>query len=281
MSIAATPDLASQAPLSAPDKQPDIEKGTPGATTGPQTGEKQQAFSPKFAVLARKEKALRQQSREIEAQREALSREQAEIQQAKTWKSRLAEDPLSVLQEAGLNYDQLTQLILNQNNPENLQYQKIRQEFEQKLKAQEEYTKNQFEQQQTQQYTQAKTQIRNEVSSLVDSDEAFEAIRANGDVAKDAVVELMEQTFKDEGYLMGVEEAVQAVEDHLIEQAYELSKLKKVQSKFAPPPEVVQKPSEPQKPLQTLSNRITPSTTPPLNERERKQRAILAFQGKL
>lgn len=245
-----------------------------------------EALSPKIAALAKREKAIRlralEERRKIDAERQALDAERQEIAQYRQWKQRLSEDPVSVLNEAGISYDKVTSQYLNQS-PEHARIQSLEKELKE-IRAEQESSKSQFKQNQEDQYAQAKKQIRTEVSLLVDGDESFEAIRTQGEVAKDAVVELIEQTFHENGYIMPVEDAVKEIEEYLIEQALGFARLKKVQSKLAPPVvEPEQKPvSEQTQPqLNTLSNRIMPSVASPMNARERRERAILAFQGKL
>lgn len=76
---------------------------------------------------------------------------------------------------------------------------------------------------------------------------------------------------------MTVEEAAQAVEEHLAEEALRLAKLKKITAKLqAPAPKSPeQKPAAPtQQPPKTLSNQM--DSPKPMSARER---AILAFKG--
>lgn len=282
-------DLTGTAPVSPVDKQPDtLKSALQEAATPPVEKPVDDALSPKFAILARKEKAMREHARQLEAEKQALEGAKAEIEQAKSWKTRLLQDPLSVMQEAGLTYDQLTNFILNQPKPEDMQFLKLQQELASQKVTQEQIL-NQIQQTEAQHVEQAKKLLRREIDLLVDDGDSFEAIRTHGELAKDAVMELIQQTLNEDGYLMNTEEAAKEIEEHLIEQAISLSRLKAVQSKLNPTPPVEEeqvmeapKPMQTQKPhFNTLSNRITPSTTQPVNDRERRQRAILAFQGKL
>lgn len=238
-------------------------------------------LSPQFAALARKERMIREQTRQIQAEKQSM---QTKLDEMKTqtesqWKQKLVQNPWDALIEAGLSPDQATQMILNQPKPEEVELQKMRREIE-ALRSSQDQSKDLMKQQQDEQYKQAKKQIGTEVKLLVDSDEAFETIKAMS--AQDAVTELIEQTFLKDGHLMSVDAAAKEVEDYLIEQAFSLAKLKKVQARLLPQAvQSAQKQNLYQKPqLNTLSNRMTP-TAKPLTDKERKQRAILAFEGKL
>jgi hypothetical protein len=284
--------LQGQGPVSQTDKHPDTSNSaeTSAAITEATKPDSQELVSPRFAALARQQKAFRQQQKAFEEQRKAFETEksarQAEIEQAMSWKTRLTQDPLSVIQEAGLSYDQLTNAILNQPSPQDLQFQKLQQEL-QALKASQEQSLTKIEQAQKQQYEEAKNQIRNDVSSLVDADESFETIKAMN--AQEAVVELIEQIYNQEGNLLSIEEAAKEIEEHLVEEAMKLAQLKKIKSKILPPqPQVLEGTQEaapqqqPQKPLMnTLSNRMVQSPAKPMTSRERRERAIAAFMGKL
>jgi len=110
-------------------------------------------------------------------------------------------------------------------------------------------------------------------------DEQYELIAATGSI--DDVVELIERTFTEEGRLVPVEEAAQAIEDYLAEEAYKLSKLKKIQQKLAPSAQAkpeqkqTEQPKQPQTQMKTLTNAV--GTQRQLSARER---AIAAFEGK-
>ena len=133
------------------------------------------------------------------------------------------------------------------------------------------------ENQQTDAYKQAITQIRSDTKKLVTASEEFEAIANTNSV--DDVVELIERTFKQDGTLLTVEEAAKQVEDYLVEEAFKLTKLKKIQQRLA----TAQKPAEPKleptkqpQTMKTLTNAV--SSPGKLSVRER---AIAAFKGEL
>lgn len=250
---------------------------------------KEDPLSSQYATLARKEKALRAQIQQFKAEQAKFEAERQSLSQAKQPeidlskyidRERLKADPMSVFDEAGLSYDEITEAVLQrsqiQTDPRiNAQLAKM----EAEIKAAREEAKalrDAQEQSQQQSYKQAVDQIRSEASKLAYTSENFELIKATNSV--DDVVELIESTFKADGVLMTVEEACQAVEDHLLEEAMKLTKVKKLQQKLAAP-------AAPQKPVtkqeqpqtaKTLTNGMTAAK--PMSARER---AILAMEGKL
>jgi len=257
-----------------------------------QVKEEKNPLSSQFAQLARKEKALRAQAQELKALEMAVKAkeeafkmlEQRQAQPAQSQeplKDRLKKDPQGTLSELGLSYDELTDLMMNQpSQAERAQLQKIQEletKIEQLSKGQENVIKAQ-EERQTEAYNQAVKQLRREAEQLAKGDETFETIRETG--SYDDVVELITRTFEEDGVLMSVEEAAQAVEDYLVEEAEKLMRIKKISAKFNKPAQQdnTGKPkAEPQSQTpKTLTNAV--ASTRKLSA---KERAILAFKGEL
>jgi hypothetical protein len=256
---------------------------------------KEEPISTQYAVLARKEKALRakvvaqeQQWKQREAQ---LTARETELQSKNTIDTSkyisiddLKRDAFGVLTKNGVSYDDISQQALAAQSPESQYYQRMREEMNQELqKVREEQanTRKSYEQQQSQAYQQAVTQIRNEANQLVKTDPNFETVRETGSV--NDVVDLIERTFKEDGILMTVEEAAQAVEDHLIEEAMKISKIKKIQERLKSAaqkaPAAQQQASQAQQQpnqMKTLTNTV--GSSKPMSARER---ALLAFKNEL
>lgn len=260
---------------------------TPGDAKEATSKPAEEPLSKHYANLARKERALRVQAQRLQAEREAFKASQAatkpiEVDTSKFIdRERLLQDPFAVLNELGVSYDQLTNSALNQPKPEEIAYKKLENDLRQELKsvkeAQEKAARD-AEQQQTQSYQQAVNQIRNDAKQLVNSDpDTYEAIRSTGSI--NDVVELIEETFKQDGVLLSVEDAAREVEEYLAEEAFKLSQLKKIQNRMranAPKPAPAQslQTEKPQAGLKTLTNAI--SSTRQMSARER---AIAAFKG--
>lgn len=255
------------------------------------------ALSRQFAQLARQEKALRlkaqQQDQAIKAREQAIeAREAAAAAKDNQYKSgyiqadRLKADPLSVLAEAGLSYDQLTEQLLNQvpTDPRmQAHIAKLEARIEE-LSAKSESTEKTYKEQQTQAYQAAVRQIEMDVKSLVNSNPEFETIKHTGS-AKD-VVDLITETYDKDGVLLTVEEAAQEVENYLMEQALKLTKIEKIKKQMAQgnanspsnaPGKIAGKSNEQQQqPMKTLTNAASSS-----RQLSAKERAILAFKGEL
>lgn len=282
-----TTDATGSASAQAPGGQ--VNNNT-GAKPGSEVTETPKAddSAAKFAALARREKALareRAESKSREADREKqweakLQAQRSEIEQS--YRSKLQQDTWGTLIEAGLTPEQVTQVMLNTPKPEDIKFQEMRRELDQ-LKKQSETAANQTQEQQKRSYEQARGLVSKEVALLVDGNDAFETIVAMG--AQDAVVQLIEDTLNDpeQGYMMSAEDAAKAVEEYLVEKTLSYAKLKKVQAKLGTPLEEAQQQVQEKKPQsQTLSHSLKQqSSAQPMTQAEKRQRAILAFQGKL
>lgn len=266
---------------------------TPAATPAP----KEDPLSPRFAQLARQERALRAKVQAQEAaikakedafaaREAALKAKESEYQSDYIPKSRFKQDPLTVLTEQGLTYDDLTQAILGtqtQQDPRILaEIDRLKAEIKEtkdyQAKAKEEYAQNQ-----KQAYNQAVNQIRNDAKQLVATDPSFETIRETKSV--NDVVDLITKTFNEDGILLTVEEAANEVETYLVDNAIKLAQIKKIQARMAEAAkkadtaaptqsQPAQKQSQPQ--MKTLTNAVNASKS--LSARER---AIAAFKGEL
>lgn len=233
---------------------------------------------PKLDMYARKERQLQKQRREFEAERQAFQAKKAGYDTDYVPKSKLASDPIAALAEAGVSYDQLTEMLLNQpnqNDPGIKQMLARIRSMEEKQtaseKAQQAATEAQFEQ--------AKKQIGTEVQLLIDSDNEFETVKAQD--MHEAVTELIIETFNTEGYLMDVREAALEVENALIEEGIRLAGLSKVQSRLKPAAEVTAAPAPQQSQLKTLTNSVSAQAAPKrLTEKERIARAIAIAEGR-
>lgn len=254
------------------------------ATPEAATPKPEDALNSKFAILSRNQQRLRQQTRVLEEQRRAFEVERKEIEQVKAWKERIKQDPYGVMLEQGLTSDQVASLMLNQPQPMDQNMLLMKQQLEAATAKIQSLESRQSTAQDVQ-LEAARKQILHDVKQVVSSDESFEAIRSHGPQAEHAVVTLIEETYNKDGYVMNTDDAIKEVEDYLVEEAIKLAQIKKVKSRLYPAATenvqaVPQKTQNPQK-INTLSNRMVPSTTQPMSDKERRARAIAAFQGKI
>lgn len=251
-------------------------------STSSETSTKEEPLSSQYAVLARKEKALRakaaQQEQAFKAREASLAARESEVANKASFDPSkyislddLKSNAYSTLAKLGISYDEISEQAIAAQSPEAQAYSRMRSEIQEELRAlreEQDRTRKQIENSQTQAYQQALKQISFEVSELVNKDPNFETVKhAN---ATQDVVELIERTFQEEGKLLTVEEATQAVEDYLVDEALKMSNIKKVKDRLS------QVNTTKQSQMKTLTNSL--GAQKPLSARER---ALLAFKGEL
>jgi dihydroneopterin aldolase len=267
-----------QQPTGQPDKV-EAAQGSEPQTEAPAL-EKPDPLSPKFAILAQREKQLRSREAQLKATEAALKAKEAEYEQSYIPKNRLKEAAMEALKKGELSYDEFTQMMLSSPQAEVDPVIREQQAKIADLQKRIEELDGNFKNTQTEQYKQAVRQLRQDAETVLNANPEFEMI--NGLKQYDKVVELIEETFKEENRLLSIEEAAKEIEDYLFEEAQKVASINKVKAKFTPQTPVEEKPASQQqttqqKPgMQTLTNAVT--TSKPLSARER---AILAFQGKL
>lgn len=255
-------------------------------------------ISPQFAALAKQQKALRKAQMEFEAKEAALKARESEYEKNYIPRSKLKENPYAVLTEEGIAYESIMNEALNQD-PTSLELQKVRREIE-SIKADSKKASEDAKNAQQKAYDEAVEHIRNEATELVSSDANYEMIKANN--AEEAVVQLIKETFDSTKKLLTVAEAAQKVEDYLLEHALKIAALSKVKQKLSPQEPVtteetlaaaVTRPKpqqnvtvspsaqrqQPQQQMKTITNAATMVASKPLTAKQRRERAIAAFQG--
>ena len=223
---------------------------------------------------------------ELAAREAALAKTPANTFDPKEYipKSRFKEDLVQLAAEQGMTYDEITQQFVNapQRNPH---YENLISELKAEINALKqgvETTNKSIQEQQTQSYKAAIDQIRQDVKAAVARDPAYETVKATNSV--NDVVELIERTWNEEKRVMPVEEAIEEVENYLIDEALKLTRIEKIKKRISANGGQVQatnstaKPNNPQQPQQmkTLTN-ATSST----RQLSAKERAVLAFRGEL
>lgn len=226
----------------------------------PAVAAQEERFAAKFAALSRKEKAVRQREAQLQQQMQDLQSRLQQIEeqnkQIESYKSipdRLKKEPLKVLNESGLTFEQLAEMVLNDGKPTQ---DMVLSEYEKKVMSRmEELEKKLAEKESKEQedkYNQALTQFQGQLTDFVNKTEDYELIRANDSV--DLVYQVIEEHFNESGEILSNKEACDAVEEYLLEEAKKLvdrDKVKKLLLSQTQPKPVAQGKSSP-----TLSNAV-------------------------
>lgn len=230
--------------------------------------EETKPLSPQFAALAKQRRALQLKEREIAAREQALAEQAPATDGTAISMEALQTDPLGILQQAGVTYEQLTEAILNGDaaNPANA---RIR-ELETKLANLEQGIETKLSEREAQAERQVLAEMSREISRQVhESGDAFDLIREQN--KQSDVLELIHRTYKETGEIMEIDEALQAVEDYLQEETLKYASLPKIRNKLTPAQEAQLQAQRPQG-MRTLTNRD--DARPKL---DRRARALAAF----
>lgn len=223
-----------------------------------------QPLSPQLALLAKQRRALQVRQRELETREKAFQSRPQDGSAIEV--ARLKAEPLRVLLENGVTYDQLTEAIMaNQGNSE---ISGLKAEIESLRKG----IDDKFTEQNTQAEKQVLAEMRREADQLVRGDE-FELVRETRNVPN--VMKLIERTYRNTGEVLEVSEALRLVEDELFKDAQKMARLKKMQTQMGNQMAPQFQPQQRQG-MRTLTNRDTASI--PLSA---KARAMAAFYGTL
>ena len=206
----------------------------------PQEGSQDQ-FASKFAALSRKEKALRDREADYEARFEDMQHRLSEYENQSSepdvdWESMLRNDPLGALEEVGLGYDKLTELALNDGKlTPDMQLAAMREEMESEYRRKFEDLENRLtEKEQAEEsayYDSVQNNFQEEIGSFVaQNPEKYELIEASS--ANDLVFDVIEEHYNETGSILDIEEAADAVENYLEEEANKFMKLRKISSRL-------------------------------------------------
>jgi hypothetical protein len=224
--------------------------------------EETKPLDPQRAELAKVRRALQVKEREIADREKALAAKESQTQPDLV--AKLKANPLGVLREAGVTYDQLTESLLADQSGLNPEIQTLKAE----LKAVKDSIDKTLSDRDLQQEQQVLAEIDRNVSSLVAEGDQFEMIRVTGSQAD--VRELIHRTFKATGEVLSESEAAQLVEDALVKENLKIAGTKKIQTRLAPQRETAAPV------MRTLTSRG--NAAPRMS---RKERALAAFYGTL
>lgn len=231
-----------------------------------------QPLSPQAAALARERRALQRQQREFEAQRRAFEEQRTATQAGSISIETLKTNPLGVLLENGVTYDQLTQAVLasqSSNLPELIKLQN-------RIKELEAGVDKKLSDRDTQAEQQTLSEMRHECRRLLETDTEgrYEMVKLDPSGERYAM-DLIRREWKENGRVIMPDEALAEVDRYLYEDAVKKAQSKRIQTKLAPQSGSTAQPQQSQG-MRTLSNRDT--ARPVL---DRRQRALMAFRGEL
>tara|TARA_R110000824_G_scaffold7968_4_gene36347 strand:+ start:763 stop:1653 length:891 start_codon:yes stop_codon:yes gene_type:complete len=242
-------------------------------------------FSRQFAALARKERSLRQKEQELSNFSKEREQFQSQTTQLSDLKKMARENPAKLLGELGINYDELTQQVINEGNPTEEQALRLENEkLQDRLGKLEKVYETQQEQAQDAQINAARTQLVDNIKNFVDDGGTFEMVQQHS--AYDLVAEVMQEHYNKASEVMEYGEAAQFVEAYYMAEAERYLGSSKLQARFRE----LDKPRESETPeaaeqavkrVKTLSNdnvtKITETSGSTLESKEKSLERVAAM----
>lgn len=181
-------------------------------------------LSPQLSALARKEQAFRQREQALKERERQIEARLAEADQYTQLKSKLSSKDYSEAEKLGLDYEGYTQYLLNKQageDPQAKAFEKLQQEIEDLKKKQEESGARQYEE--------TVAEYKKEITALVSSNEDFSSIKELK--REDAVLQLILDTWEEDGKELSIEQAAKDIEEHLVEYGNKFASLPKIKAK--------------------------------------------------
>ena len=148
----------------------------------------------------------------------------------------LKKEPLKVLNESGLTFEQLAEMVMNDGKPtQDMVLNEYEKKFMSKVQELEKKLADKEAKEQEDKYNQAIAQFQGQLTDFVTKTEDYELIRAND--AVDLVYQVIEQHHAETGEILSNKDASDAVEEYLLEEAKKLvdrEKVKKLLSSQTP-----------------------------------------------
>lgn len=229
-----------QAAMNGEPEAPVEAQPEPEQSKAEETPAQEEKFAAKFAALSRKEKALRQretqlnqQMQQIEQRLKQMEEQSKQVESYKQIPDRLRKEPLKVLEESGLKFEQLAEMVLNDGKPTQ---DMVLNEYEKKVMSRMEELEKKLAEKEAKEeqakYDQAISQFQGQLSDFITQTADYELIRAND--SADLVFNVIEEHFNETGEILSNKEACDAVEEYLLEEAKKLVDREKVKKLLQP-----------------------------------------------
>mgnify|MGYP003135027686 CR=1 FL=1 len=215
----------------------DNNDGVESSTAEPQQEPTPDPFSRRFAQLAREQKKIRQERDEMKRMQQELESRKGTVSSFDELRQLAQQNPYEVMQKLGLNYEALSQQVLQDGEvtPEQKmasEMQRLRQEIDQMKAERAEAAKEQ----EISKYKDTYGQFVDEIQSFVNNTEEYDFIKANE--AYHVVAEVMQEHYNTTKEVLQYEDAAKMVEDYYEAEAEKYLKVPKLEqrlkSRYAP-----------------------------------------------
>jgi hypothetical protein len=221
----------------------------------------EQKFAQKFAALSRKEKSIRDREKLVEKRMKELDAKQPEFEknaanaskEVEELKRRLRSEPIKLMEEFGLSFQQLAEMVLNDGKPTaDMVMNEKERAIQSKIDALEQKLQAKEQAEEQARLDAAINGFKGQIKDLVANTEAYELVRVNeaADIIYDVIVAHHEET----GEVLDIKSAADAVEAHLLEEAKKHLDLPKIRGLLQPTPQQPPATAEVKPASKTLTN---------------------------
>lgn len=229
-----------------------------------QNTQQEDKFASKFAALSRKEKIIRQREAELTQRLQELeNRAKQQDEEFGKWKSvpdRLKKEPLKVLEEAGLTFEELTEMALNDGKPtSDMQQADLEKRLSSKLEELERKLQEKEENEKLSKQEAMLSEFKRGLENYIDENASnYELVKAND--AFELVFDVIEAQAERTGEIMDYKDACDAVEAYLLEEVKQHLSLSKIKALLGSEGTGVQSEQDKQSSV-TLSNELSAQPT--------------------
>lgn len=244
----------------------------------PKTPEQERAAR-SFAVLAKKEQIIQQQTRLLKDREVSLGDREAKVKTYENLKAQALENPMLALKELGITYDDLTKYVVSGKMPqgEGAKIDEVKRELESLRNQLADNDKREKEREVKAEQDNRQKILNDFRSEIVEhikvNAEKYELCSLYPDEAREQVLNRIQKHHEESQQILSLDEACESIERELEVHATKLLGAKKVLAKVQPPPKPSAQP-------RTLSNEMTasaPSFLPAKTEKDRIARAMAAL----
>jgi hypothetical protein len=179
--------------------------------------------------LAKKLHLLSKREKEVMAKRKEIEESSSKYKPYEELKATAKKNPIAILEHFGVSYDELTDFIIQGNDPENQRYSELQNQInslKQEKEAEAQAARAAKEENAT-------NTFKATIASAIDA-EKHEFCAAHGDAAIDMAYSLIETYWTENQKMLEVGTALDWIEEHLEEQVAPLLALNKIKSRFSP-----------------------------------------------
>lgn len=201
--------------------QPTAEPAAEGTT------EESVKLSPQLSAIARKEQAFRQREQALKDREAAVATKLADAEKFEALKTKLTAKDYSEAEALGLNYEDYVKYVLEKQEGEDPKDQIIK-----ALQARVEAIEKGSEESAASQYEETIAEYKKEIGNVVAENPDFSSIKALK--KEDAVLQLIVDTFEEDGEELTVMAAAKLVEEQLINMGKAFNDLPKLKKEAEP-----------------------------------------------